>query len=278
MEHMAKDPLCQIGQTVLGDIIDVVRTGLLVVEQSEAQVSVAQTDLIDSVEALGITPSINIIDAGLTMEPTSMPDSEPQVGKGRIQAKELVAHLSRILHRRGEEHYWHQALEPRPAPRDENGSSHLPVPPDSHGSRSDSASLVIPTTKKTDYYHPRLDPADWSFHLDNDFATEILSKSGQEGGVSPRLTPKLCDNCRNFGERMPNSGSSILFNTKTLEQNATACDCDLCSLLWATTKNHANTRTETVEFQRVGSTLTMSGRNTKNPTILLFRNNGTIAL
>jgi serine/threonine protein kinase len=278
IEHMAKDPLCQQGQTALGDILDVVRTGLLVVEQSEARVSVAQTDLIDSVEALGTTPSINIIDAGLTMEPISMPDSEPQVGKGRIQAKELVAHLSQILHRRGEERYWHQALEPRPAPRDITGSSRLAAPIDPHRPRSNSASLVIPTTRRTDYSHPRLDPEDWSFHLDNGFATEMLSKLGQEEGVSPRLRPKLCDNCRNFGERLPNPMSSILFNTKTLEQNATARDCDLCCLLWATTKNNPNTQTETVEFQRVGSTLTISGRNTKNPTIVLLRNNGTIAL
>jgi serine/threonine protein kinase len=274
MEHMARDPLCQLGKTALGDILDVIRTGLLVVQQSEAPVSVAQTDLIQSAEALGTTPSINITDDGITMEPTSMPDCEPQAGKGRIQAKELVAHLSRILRRRGEERYWHQALEPRPAPRDSNRSSYLAAPLDPHRSRSNSADLVVPATRKTDYDHPKLDPADWSFHLDNDFATEMLLNLGQEEGVPFKLTPNLCGNCRNFGGQLPNSMSSISFKIKTLKQNATDRDCELCCLLWATAKHNLNTRSETIEFQRVGSTLTMSGRDTKNPTILLFRNNG----
>jgi serine/threonine protein kinase len=277
MDHMAKDPLCQSGQTALGDILDVVRTGLLVVQRSEDGGSILQPDPEQSFDTDDTMPSINITDADITMEPAAMLSSTSYLENGRIQATELAVRLSQFLQREGDERYWHQALEPKPAPRDISGS-HLSAPRNDHAPRStprpNSAGLSVPITKKMDYEHPSLDPADWSFQLDNVFAADVLSKFVPKEAPPSEVTPKLCDNCRVFCERLSNPTFSISYNTKTLEQNASLRYCDLCFLLWDTYESRSTTRTETVEFQRVGSTLTMSGRNAKNPALLLFQSNG----
>jgi serine/threonine protein kinase len=278
MQHMAKDRLCRAGQTAIGDILDVVRTGLLVVQRSEDGGTELQPGQEQVFDTQNNTPSINITGAELTSEPSVLATSESRSEKGRILATELVAHLFEMRQRAGEERYWYQAVEPGPAPRDKNSSPLLTAPATSHRPRSNSASLGVPNTRKTDYEHPRLDPADWQFQLDNKLAAEILPQLGCREGSSSMVLPKLCANCRNFAERAPNPLFQISYDTKILEQNAKAGHCDLCNLLWKTYRKNSNHETETVDFQRVESTLTMSQANGKNPVLLLFRSNGKPAL
>ncbi|KAI4931356.1 hypothetical protein J4E85_003948 [Alternaria conjuncta] len=123
MEHMAKDGLCRPDATALGNLLQIVRTKLLVVDLPEvggpADTGMPPISHDDS-------PLISVTTPDSTNHKVIHgPESGPQT---RIRAYELEAELLLIAQGGGSENYWYQNQEPRPAPAEIIGSI-LPVFP-----------------------------------------------------------------------------------------------------------------------------------------------------
>jgi serine/threonine protein kinase len=313
IEKMSKDALCRSGETALGDLLQIVRTGLLVVELPKDGGPVSQADggppqdtkarstepvhaqksldadishptievtapepskLDDAVETSnthGITPTFNITEP-LVTEPTGLRTSEPK-HNFRLRADQLEEDLSRILQTQGENRYWDRFQGPRPEPVDTDSSSHLLAPSGPH--ISTATNLRVPSTHKVDYEHPSLDPEDWQFELDNMFAAKLDTITSTPSPQSSPA-PNLCTECKDFGERLPETNFSISYTTQVLKHNAKARLCNLCCFLWQTHQRYASPECKEVRFHRVGSTMYMSGAN--SPVYTLLRSNGKPAL
>jgi serine/threonine protein kinase len=272
-EHMAKDILCSPGETALGDLLQIVRTGLLVVQLPEDGGSVPQALIEQPSPSQQIGLSVNIIqaepaEAAVTHE--GMPNQDK-----RLRATELEIRLRHIAQAERNACYWYQAQEPKPAPVDYGTSQHLSVPHTTPRSNPNSATLRAPGLDRTDYGHPTLDPENWTRILDNEFAADLLSKLEHSRVIpSDQMSPlvNLCTRCQEFRERLRDTRFDISYNRQMLQRNAGTDTCKLCCLLWETYRNTSDKSCQNVRFKREDSTLWMSGAN--YPTLSLFQSNG----
>jgi serine/threonine protein kinase len=294
MDHMAKDPLCRVSETALGSLLQVVRTGLLVVDLPDGggadpqahcdQSSSTHTTSppggthipIPSMDRGGMTAtetpptvSIEITQADTT---DSVTDNVPNWSETRFRATELETKLREIMNAKRAEVYWYQALKPKPSPVDSGGSSYLSV-----STKSIARNTNTKSTGRLvdDYGHPVLDPEDWTFIVDNDFAAILMSeleKANKSPTQRTSLTTRLCRRCMDFREQLLNANFESTYNPHTLQQNADAKTCELCCLLWQAYKDNKTEDVETIRFWRDRSTLKMNGA--KHPVLTLFRRNG----
>ncbi|KAI4710301.1 hypothetical protein J4E89_004754 [Alternaria sp. Ai002NY15] len=270
MDHMAKDGLCLSGTTALGDLLKVVRTGLLVVDLPEDGGRDPQADIGPPSVEHDESPLISVTEPDATNSKvirTSTPRKQ-----ARFRATELEMELCRIAEDGAIDGYWHQDLEPGQPPVDIVGSSHLSVPT---GDRAHSTGLRSPTNEMVDYEHPSLDPEEWEFELDNDFASTLLSRLRRITGISPHQTApsaRLCTICRDFQGRLLDADFTISYATQRLRTNSNAKSCDLCCLLWSTCREKVKGGCKNVQFERVDSTVSMRG--TKQPILTVLRSDG----
>jgi len=268
MEHMSKDGLCRSGETAIGDILHVVRTGLLVVELPEddgldlqAVVGLAFVTRDDSPLISLTTPEST--DPEIIHGPSS---KERTKKRTRFHASELEMELLRIAKSEATDYYWYQDHESRPAPAElvDLHDRWLRTP----SSHSIGNSMIS-------YAHPSLDPEEWEFELDNDFAAILSSRMRTITGISPHQTPllaRLCTICKDFQWRLLDADFAITYATQTLRTNSKAKSCDLCYLLWRTCRDNLGEACESVHFQRAGSTVRM--RDMKHPLLTVLRSNG----
>jgi len=163
MEHMAKDELCRPGETALGDLLQIVRTGLLVVELPEYGGLAHAADTEMTFTTHGDNPLIRVTAPDSTTHgdnPSNRviaPDSTNLEGfhgsaskqRTRLRADELETEMIRLAEGENSEHYWHQDQEPRPAPVDDTGLSRRPAP----------ITKLYPRVDDTiDHPHPYSDP------------------------------------------------------------------------------------------------------------------------
>ena len=271
MEHMAKDGMCIPRMTALGDLLQVVRTGLLVVQLPKDSVSETQPDIGPPQTGDATRPSISITGPGPTSS-VVVPNTEEEKGK-RFHAHKLEIELRLIMERRAGESYWHQDKKPRPPPVNTFGSSDLLGP--NTGRKVHEEYLGLPPNAAVDYAHPPLDPTDWKHENDNDSVTKLLGKIEDIPIVHPSQTPsssRLCTICKAFGPRLLETEVAIPHETRALRTNAQNESCDLCCLLWRTFSETVNERCEQVRFQRVGSTLRVE--DTKHPVLTVLKIDG----
>ncbi|KAF4334679.1 serine threonine kinase [Fusarium beomiforme] len=96
MGHMAKDPVCRAGQTAMGDLLELIRDRLLVVDHPfRNPVSI---DLKDLIQGTAGAPEVK---TGSKIPQQSQPIKRP-----RAQAKELADWMNCILTRSSEKSYW----------------------------------------------------------------------------------------------------------------------------------------------------------------------------
>lgn len=271
MKHMSNDPLCSPGVTALGDLLQVVRTGLLVVKLPEDVNPKPQTNVELPSNRHKNSPSISITESNpIDLVVAHGPTAEQGT---RFRATTLKTSLLRILEKGADERYWGQGQKPRPAPVETAGSSDLLAPPTSR--KSHAAGLRAPPYDMTDYAHPSLDPEEWEFVLDNKFVAELWSQLRNTTTVPPHQaasSARLCDVCRDFEARLPDANFAITYETQTLRLNADDERCNLCPLLWRACGDKIQGQCERVQFQRVGSTVRMTG--TKHPVLTVLRSDG----
>jgi serine/threonine protein kinase len=259
MDHMEKDALCRPRKTVLGDLLQVVRTGLLVVELPPGGGMEPQADVEQPYHAENAGPKINIIQAESTESDTALETKSEQ--EGRLRAPQLEALLHEILQNESET-YWHRGSTPKPAPIVSERSPYLSAPPTSRTLMSNPAGLRAPEPDRTDYGQISLDPEDWTFSLDNDFAARLLHGREDAKISSSRQNSaptRLCTQCQNFSDLLRDEISQVSYDTQTLQRSAIAKRCELCCLLWQTCEENLDQMPTAVQFQRHKSMLRLKG-------------------
>ena len=160
----------------------------------------------------------------------------------------------------------------RSAPGNLVGSSHLSARP---GHKAYSTGFRIPTNNIDDYAHPSLDPSEWEFELDNDFAATLSSRLRSIKGISLHQTPStasLCVICRDFQGRLLDAEFKISYAIQTLQTNSKAKSCDLCYLLWRNCRDRLDGGCKSVHLQRAGSVVRLRG--TTHPVLTVLRSDG----
>ncbi|KAJ4365826.1 hypothetical protein N0V83_008447 [Neocucurbitaria cava] len=294
IDQMANDPRCRPQKTALGDLLEVVRDGLLVVKvprdggpirsyvptpqvfsnpdlNLSGKVSTITTtygQTILQTDAPSDVPSIKIDQAG-PMISLPTPEHNSQAAE-RFPATELAEQLSRIINANPAESYWCNGSPARPAPvyPTKSFSSSLSIP-----RKSNSEGPMIPVLDKVDYGNPKLDPDDWNFILDNTFAANLLSNLLGSSIVPPHpsIPDSICSRCQEFHDKMWSPIVRVSYDTQQLMHSALGQTCNLCCLLWQTCKEYSRTTFSTVEFLRSDSTLTLRG--VRQPVLTLFRRN-----
>jgi serine/threonine protein kinase len=278
MEQIAKHLRRSQHKSALGDLLELVKTGLLIVKlpvdggakrqasnAGELQLAVNIGDNLDTVPNNGISIQVTPDPS----DPTIARPGEPE----RYLATDLEGELWQILENTQDESYWLLDLSPKPAPA-EYGRPYLSAR--STSNTSVRSALNSPWDQK-DYGEINYDPQIWKFDLANDLAEQIFSRF-QDAKLSPPMVAppshKLCDECLAASDRIWSPFFEITYQTAELARNTRKNTCQLCSFLWHTYQKFSSANSYQVKFQRSGTMLTMDGL--KSPVLTLLRNNGTI--
>jgi serine/threonine protein kinase len=295
MEQMAKEPCCSRGKTALGDLLDIVRTGLLIVKLPPD--GGARRPHLDSNNVLekphsntsGLQPLISsseIFDTGggndiaiqVTQDlqvPTLASPEEPT----RCLATDFEDRLKEILANEHDD-YWFTRYTSKSALVDYRRPGLL---------SADSAAIA-PTREAPSPWYDGMNQEDygpknppdqetWIFDQDNSFAEDIFSRFKRAGVPPPRaalVSNKLCDKCLGVREELWSPYFEKTYEVVELKRVASEGKCDLCELLWNTYQKFSTTASPKVKFRREGYMIMMDGL--KSPVLTLFKNNGTYQL
>lgn len=290
LQHMLSDSACRPGTTALGDVLEIVEKGLLVVAlpqtggrsmsfgRSHVTPSLQHPEQVislDANESVKISlsqepalivdgPSTDLISIELTpAEPTIIVvQPEPRPVKAstttvRILAEDLQHKLEQVF-LTCEKEYWYSEQH------HSQGPPKLGEPP---------ASLSIRTVAQVDYAHPPLNPAVWSHEIDNSFISPllpVLNSLGVFPTPSPQVTSLICWRCNGLSESLWKPGSlPPAYPIGSLQESAHAAQCKLCCLLWSSILEDTDQLPSELRFHKNGSSL---GRNgTKLPVLSLLR-------
>ncbi|KAE8447646.1 hypothetical protein EG329_010617 [Mollisiaceae sp. DMI_Dod_QoI] len=245
LDGISTDPECE-GKTALADLLHIVKTQLLVVELPEH---------------LGKASNISRLNTG------------PE--KHRTNASGFVSALDDILQGKNatNESYWFTGRSrdnlrlPRVAPKiDTEGNvihfsmglapksglvdDQLKVPP----------SIDVPTSRGA-LPGPIANLSDeWSYPVDNDFASRLLKDMGTSVAPTDGLgSTRLCGKCEKMNFWDQNFGIEDTWSY--LERNLDTCD--FCQMRWGVSKHLDRKEYPSVSFERVESTLRM--KKNKSP-------------
>ncbi|KAK4186814.1 hypothetical protein QBC35DRAFT_533079 [Podospora australis] len=340
MEAMALDPNCQPRKTALGDLLELVRDRLLVVEFPMGEAGTI-TDDGSSVVAPSTPPrsrrpsmqsmisdgSTNINSAHLpgnsnpssprlaalgivvhepealdTLPKESPPPLRPtrrtpilgdltRASRGRAKSTEFKQLMDHIDLADEPETYWFTGSEPDGPPvlqsegmtpilgmHQDNNSDHYHTMAGWVGDQQTTITsriatgglgisnnppgdvgLTVPFQERIEYGNTKLD-SDWDLFVDNDFASTLFSSPEGSSFSRGSLSPRLCDNCKNFRDDLFNPAASKTYELSELETSE--YKCDLCALFYRTCVRHGADRLSSVLFERVGSTLKMNSTST----------------
>ncbi|RFN49035.1 het-domain-containing protein [Fusarium flagelliforme] len=299
LEHMARDPVCQVGQTALGNLLEIIRDRLLVVKlpqnfgstrdmskipQGRPRSSPSSNTSTGIAPPRGLAPGPNIpmIDVNepsqtpdsteqnqaisVTVSPPSPPFKGPKYSDRdcRARAEDLYNRMIEITTDEDAANYW---LSGRPLPSP-GSTVQSPQGQPSGGSQtglSVSQGLSLALTERLE--------DDWKIVIDNEFADRVMSsiKANNFNISALSESTQLCGQCLAFRDGLLSPGFSISYDLKLLEANSSADLCDLCSLLWALCQKAGNASTARVSFQRNGTTLLL---NSYTPVASIFRKAG----
>lgn len=300
IDHISRDPSCEAGTTALGDLLKIVRTGLLVVKlpkeggtfnDNDPQLADVQRSLMqlgrESMANQLSTSQPQDTSASQNTSGTAVPTIQIDLIDGddgfesdlkapqRFHATKLLTILDNIMQTDEVEGYWHANQTRRPPPIDCKGSFIAPTTTNKKNDEPPQGSLSAPNSEPIDYgADPNLDPNKWEFEVDNEFASSLSPVlSATKGPLSEiRISLNLCNKCELFRDRLWNPGFTTLYQVQDLKASAEEQKCDLCCLLWRTCERNGGTSNPTVQFQRNGSVLMMNGGHL--PVLSVFRSPG----
>lgn len=316
MRYMAQEPACRVGTTAMGDLLEIVQEGLLVVKfpegmgtfndesfqqrpglsipaqangsgGDESSGTPEPTEPTPTATSQGVPqidiPSISVVDIDqdvslATAEPPDVPTpalrKPDSKGPRRFRATDLVDRLEYVVTDE-DPRYWFAGHGRKPPPVDFDPLSSDPISVETENDQTGSGSLRLPERPRVDYGDPKLDPDDWEFKIDNDFASSVFSAiKNRDGCVVPeaRISTKLCVDCKRFRDQLWNPGFNITYSVQELETRANRKECDLCWLLWRTCEPNWGTLFPTIQFERIDSSLRMNGGHL--PVLSIFRSSG----
>lgn len=289
LQHMLSDSACRPGTTALGDVLEIVEKGLLVVALpqtggrsmsfggSHVESSLQHPEQVlslDANESIKISlsqepalivddPSTDLISIELTpAEPTDISvQPEPKPVKSsttpvRILAEDLQLKLEQVFLNSENEYWYSEQYHGQGPPK----LGELP------------ASLSIRTVAQVDYAHPPLNPVDWTHEIDNLFISPLLPSLSSLGifpTPSPQVTSLICWRCNGLSESLWKSSSPPAYPFGSLQESAHAARCKLCCLLWNSTQRDTNQLPSELRFDKKGSSLRRV--DTKLPVLSILR-------
>ncbi|KAF7531407.1 hypothetical protein G7054_g8943 [Neopestalotiopsis clavispora] len=270
MAHMAEDDACRVGTTALGNLLELVRTRLLVVKLPERLGTVTDlsqggslprainssiprsTDPV-STSQMSVAPShSNVPSIMVTKQEAETHESEhlltKEVSFGPERARSDLV-LRFMLTNAGDdetEAYWDPGSPKRRKGPDifdvlEEVQKHVFL-----------QSKLLTGTDQID--------GDWLYLADNDFAGAVVSSIASSSHPFPHhpVTSKLCAQCQSLREHILKSAHSEPYKWKELKRNAKAESCDLCVMLYAAWKSEP--RTDSIRVERDGSSISINGK------------------
>ncbi|KAF2823605.1 HET-domain-containing protein [Ophiobolus disseminans] len=261
INHLSKDGACQVGSTALGDLLEIVRKGLLVVNVHPRGVTSLSTNMptlhlhpqqaetSQDPQSLHI-PTISITDFS---PPEDIDHETHDAAPVRFRAYEVVNRLEKILQTSETDirRYWSPEKIARHGP------------------------YVVEETSSLDAIKPARDDYDptmstkanlraWKYEVDNAFAYELYSAlKDTKKFPMPNIiiSVNLCETCTKlrdniWGPGLPNFDLS--YDVQGLRNRASERVCDLCVLLWRSCEK-GDTMTEYLQLERIGSFLSMNG-------------------
>jgi serine/threonine protein kinase len=305
LKHMRNDPFCRPGETAIGDALEIISKGLLVVQLPAGDIQPQEVTGVRNTHSRVVSPplspqtsTLHIPGAtfsrvqGLTAG-ASIPSAHPGINitpaedvsnqvetkelsnePVRYRAIELADRLGDIVNGGRNDRYWLAPGSAAPVPRAFGSASHLS--PGSMGTLQPPNARLAATRPKDNgnYSHPELDRDRWTFEVDNGFAASVLPDRNYMQVLlgAGSSTPRLCGRCTDVQKKLWSPLFQQTFTTEELRQNADADICHLCSLFWKACVRHEATDWRLIVFERIDSSLKISGKNP--PAISLFRDNG----
>ncbi|RYO26457.1 hypothetical protein AA0111_g7946 [Alternaria arborescens] len=286
MDHMANEPACELGSTAIGDLLDIVRSSLLVVKLpsrgglsfmtaiNEADETAeadrpradslidhdagrpARSDQISEMDSLavldtrppGVVPAFVVTGAEGDTE-DSIQDIQP------VQPLPGLSGPARCLASTFSDKVDQIWCEDDIVGYWDTHTHHLRVPV---GLASSSTLQVVDNRNgaasedQANYDPSELDEHDWKLRLDNSVASSFLSGLRENGKLEIHQlhsSTKLCDRCKEFRTRFGPT-FDITYNPDKLHENTDAGTCDMCTLLWHVCKDTGSKRMQAIRLDR----------------------------
>jgi serine/threonine protein kinase len=303
LQHMLSDSACRPGTTALGDVLEIIEQGLLVVDlpqtggrsmsfgksfvtsslqlpdqaigfdaDESVKILLSQGQAVVVNEPFTDAPSIKLTPAeptAVVVQPEPRPMQAP-TARVRILAEDLQIRLEQVF-LTSEDKYWYSEQQ------HSRGPPKLGEPPASLSIRTipgerRSGGLYLKTPAQVDYAHPPLNPAVWTHEIDNSFVSDSLLRLNSLS-LSPTFDPQdtslICERCTALGESLWQPSSPPAYPTSSLQANATARICKLCCLLWSTCVQDISQLPPELHFRKSGSSLKRNDR--KLPVLSILR-------
>ncbi|KAH9878117.1 hypothetical protein J1614_003334 [Plenodomus biglobosus] len=172
MDHMAKEPRCCINRSALGNLLQTIRRGLLVVKlPSDGGLWSSSVQAPRSTS--GTQDPVVIITAAQNIDEEPLNNQDPDELR-RYRAFELADDLAFILSADDTKAYWNQPCPQTRPPEYLGYSSRNTVVSQNVVGHLVPAGVSSFTRGGIDYQHPELKPADWTLRLDNHFAEQFV--------------------------------------------------------------------------------------------------------
>ncbi|KAH6629798.1 hypothetical protein C7974DRAFT_472500 [Boeremia exigua] len=267
LQHMVSDSACRPGTTALGDVLEIIEQGLLVInlpqtggrsmsfgkspaksglqlrEQAfsldadeSAQISLSQDQAVVVDDPSTDFPSIKFTPA----EPTTVvvqPEPRPtQTSTGRVRflAEDFQLRLEQVF-LTFEEEYWYSKQQHIRGPQ-KLGEPAALLSIRTMPSERRNGGLIPKAPAQVDYAHPPLNPAVWTHEVDNLFALPLLKHLNSLDSSStfgPQDTSFLCERCIALRESLWHPTSPPAYPVGALQASANAKQCKMCCLLWS---------------------------------------------
>jgi serine/threonine protein kinase len=301
MSEMAVDPRCFPDKTALGDLLKIVRTGLLIVKlpreggikrphgpsdhvsetleskSNKFRSSASATKTLDTGHS--DTPSIQVTEP-VEDEVTKALEDPTLASPGearRCLATDFEDGLQKILANDQDESYWFSGDASKPAPHAFRRPDFLSAEAGAIASTRDAPSHWYNGTAQIDYGTKNpVDLETWNFEYDNDFARLMFSRWNDVRLSPPKAAPvsnMLCHQCMGICGRVSNPYFEETYEVAKLKWSKGTCD--LCNMFWNAQEKFPRTPSSSkVKFHRqMGSYMIMMD-GLKSPVLTLFRNNG----
>ncbi|KAL9562654.1 hypothetical protein ACKAV7_013218 [Fusarium commune] len=295
MDHMAEDPVCEIGETALGNLLELIRDRLLVVELPDGYGSTINlstqpgssgrpSTVTQHMQDLALSgsnpasvdiPSITVIDSESVDHQTLsgaqenfIPKPLPSTRGRRARSCDLFHRMSTI-NEDNTERYW---LSGTPLPPPDDATEHTGRLHELSAGQPPSGlkgGLSVTQTRTLALTERRLEE-DWKRIIDNDMGNAVLSSLKSRGLLDTSIpeSTKLCIYCQTFRNDVWTPNFSISYTLDHLERNSDSNACDLCSVLWKLAQKVGN-KSPHIQFSREQSTILL---NSYTPVATLLRN------
>ncbi|KAF2627583.1 HET-domain-containing protein [Macroventuria anomochaeta] len=255
IQHMLQDIACRPGTTALGDVLEIIQTGLLVVKLPQAggrsmsggqslrkplhfaaqtikldsgdsiKISVSPEQSVAVEESVSHVPSIEVTPAApteLVVQPDPMPHRET-AGAARILAEDLLEKLHHVV-LTDEESYWYTEERFHCGPTKLEDGPPLSMTVRSKSGDTTMGALEVKIPAEVDYAHPPLDPVNWVYEIDNVFACTLFKHLRTRDSLktlTPSVVPPLCEKCNELRDSLWQSRPSIGYSPGELKDSRT---------------------------------------------------------